>query len=417
MAPDSRRTKSLWWVILFAYMLSWPQSVSFAQDPAGATFTRDPADKAACQANLNFIFQAIREYRKQHQDKLPDKLSDLRSEFIHDPRILICPFVQKTGGLRSWRKVIRELDFDAGTSYGYEFPQKIMGDDLWRGLPKRTWREYKQRQVEKLGKLGGVVPIVRCHFHRPRLNLAFDGHIYESGLYWERNYELTVPEEEMEPAALFGDPAGRKKLVVEGFPHRDPGASPRLLDLTTHYNGLLIDSWQGFPSNHLAQLPSGLQEFGGVPFDVRGIIQLRGGEHELPFPFPEKVEGIRVKQKLRHIHFLQGTAFDPTRIKPPQTNIATYVIQYADNQIREVPIIYGQQIADWWVDPKHPLELTDAKVAWAGQNEAAEAYGKSLRLYQFTWENPLKDVEVTSISFVTGATISAPFLIAITIDP
>ena len=124
-----------------------------------------------------------------------------------------------------------------------------------------------------------------------------------------------------------------------------------------------------------------------------------------------------MNQKLRRIHFLHGTAFDPTAIKPSQTNIATYVIHYADNQVREVPIIYGQQIADWWVDPKHPLETTDAKVAWTGQNEAAEAYGKSLRLYQFTWENPLKDVEVTSISFVTGATISAPFLIAITIDP
>jgi len=124
-----------------------------------------------------------------------------------------------------------------------------------------------------------------------------------------------------------------------------------------------------------------------------------------------------VNQKLRRIHFLQGTAFDPTAIKPPQTNIATYVVHYADNQVREVPISYGQQIADWWVDPKHPLEPTDAKVAWTGQNEAAEAYGKALRLYQFTWENPLKDVEVTSISFVTGATISAPFLIAITIDP
>ena len=403
------------WAVLVASLLSLAHSVFANEDSGGAKFSHDPADKEACQANLNLILEAIQEYRKQHDNKLPDKLSDLTPEFIHDPRILICPFVQKTGGLRSWRKAIRELDFDAGTSYGYEFPQKIMGDDLWRGLPKRTWREYKERQVEKLGKLGGVVPIVRCHFHRPRLNLAFDGRIYESGKYWEKNFAQVVPEEELEPAALFADPAGRKKLVAEGFPHRDPGAAPRLLDLTTHYNGLLTDSWQGFPSNHLAQLPSGLQEFGGVHFDVRGVIQLRAGAHALPFP--EKVEGIRVKQKLRHIHFLQGTAFDPTAVKPPQTNIATYVIHYADNQIREVPIIYGQQIADCWVDPKRPLELTDAKVAWTGQNEAAEAYGKSLRLYRFTWENPLKEVEVASISFVSAASISAPFLIAITIEP
>src|SRR5205823_13024401 len=174
----------------------------------------------------------------------------------------------------------------------------------------------------------------------------------------------------------------------------------------------LTDCWQGFPSNHLAHLPSGLQKFGGVPFDVRGVIQLRGGEHELPFPFPEKLEGIKVNQKLSGIHFLHGTAFDPTAFKPPQTNIAIYVVHYADNQVREIPIVYGQQIADWWVDPKHPLEPTDAKVAWTGQNEAAQAYGKSLRLYQFTWENPLKDVDVANISFVSGASVSDPFLIA-----
>jgi hypothetical protein len=147
MAPDSRR-KKLWWPVLVVSLLSLTPLVSVGEESSGATVSRDPADKAACQANLNFIFQAIREYRKQHKDKLPDKLSDLTSAFIHDPRILICPFVQKTGGLRSWRKVIRELEFDAGTSYGYEFPRKIMGDDLWRGLPKRTWRDYKERQVE-----------------------------------------------------------------------------------------------------------------------------------------------------------------------------------------------------------------------------------------------------------------------------
>jgi len=356
------------------------------------------------------IFEAIQEYRKQHESRLPDKLSDLTPEFIQNPK-MICPYVRKTGGLRAWREEgTRELGRDPRTSYGYEFPPEALRDDLWRGLPKRTWREFKERQVEKIGP---VVPIVRCHVHEPRLNLAFDGHIYESGLYWEKNYQQLVPEEEMEPAALFADPAGRKKPVVEDFSHRDPGASPRLLDLTTHYNGLLTDSWQGFPSNHLAQLPSGLQQFGGVPFDVRGVIQLRAGAHVFPFPFPEKVEGIRVNQKCSRIHFLHATAFDPLT----QTNIAAYVIHYAEKQVQEIPIVYGKQIADSWVDPKHPLELTDAKVAWTGQNEAAEAYGKSLRIYQSAWENPLKNVEVATISFVTAATISAPFLIAITIDP
>src|SRR5580765_1122299 len=222
MEPASRRAQCAGRVILVAYLLSCPKSVALAQDPAGVALTQEPAEKAACQANLNFIFGAIREYRNQHQGQLPDRLSDLSEGFIHDPRILICPFVQKTGGLRSWRKAIRELDFDAGTSYGYEFPQKIIGDDLWRGVPKRTWREYKERQVARLGRLGSVVPIVRCHFHRPWLNLSVDGRIYESDLYWEKNYQLSVPEEEMAPARLLADPAGRRKIGPADFPQRDP---------------------------------------------------------------------------------------------------------------------------------------------------------------------------------------------------
>ena len=399
--------------LLVALVLSLPNWTSGADDSIDTRHTRDPADKEACQAKLNLIFEAIREYRKQHQDELPEKLSDLMPEFIHDPKVLICPFVQKTGGLRWWRKKIRELSFDPRTSYGYEFTPNKIEYDLWRGLPRKTWRDFKSCQMEKLGKFGraGVVPIVRCHVHEPKLNLAFDGQIYESGLYWEYNYTNLVSFEDLDICEIFADPAAKKKLSIADFPTRDPHAPPRLLDLSEQYNGLLTDSWQGFPGNHLAELHTGVEKYAEVPFDVRGVIQLRG--LDFPFRFPEKVEGIRVNQKCSRIHFLHGTAFGAH----PGTNVACYFIHYTDNQVREAPIVYGQQIADWWVDPKHPVELTDAKVAWTGQNEAAEAYGKSLRLYRFTWENPLKEVGVASISFVSGASTSAPFLIAITIEP
>jgi len=184
-----------------------------------------------------------------------------------------------------------------------------------------------------------------------------------------------------------------------------------LLDLSEQYNGLLADSWQGFPGNHLAELPTGVQKFAEVPFDVRGVIQLRG--LDFPFRFPEKVEDIKVNQQCSRIHFLHGTAF----FVRPGTNVASYFIHYMDKQVRQFPIVYGKQIADWWFDPKKPLEPTDATVAWTGLNEAAKAYGKSLRLFQTTWENPLKNTEVASISFVSRVTVSAPFIIAITVDP
>ncbi len=399
--------------LLVALILSSTHSTLGADDSIDTRQTRDPADKEACQANLNLIFEAIREYRKQHQDKLPDKLSDLTPEFIHDPKVLICPFVQKTGGLRRWRRKIRELAFDPRTSYGYEFTPNKIDYDLWRGLPKKTWSDFKFCQMEKLGKFGcaGVVPIVRCHVHEPRLNLAFDGQIYESALYWEFNYTNLVSSEDLDICGIFAHPADRKRLSIADFPTRDPRAPLRLLDLSEHYNGLLTDSWQGFPGNHLAELPNGVEKFAEVPFDVRGVIQLRG--LDFPFRFPEKVEDIKVNQKCSHIHFLHGTAFGVR----PGTNVASYFIHYMDKQVRQFPIVYGKQIADWWFDPKYPLEPTDSTVAWAGLNEAAKAYGKSLRLFQTTWDNPLKNTEVASISLVSSVTVSAPFVIAITVDP
>src|SRR5438093_3888533 len=147
--------------------------------------------------------------------------------------------------------------------------------------------------MEKLGKFGcaGVVPIVRCHVHEPTLNLAFDGQIYESDLYWEYNYTNLVSSEDLDICEIFANPADRKTLSIADFPTRDPRASRRLLDLSEQYNGLLADSWQGFPGNHLAELPTGVQKFAEVPFDVRGVIQLRG--LDFPFRFPEKVADIK----------------------------------------------------------------------------------------------------------------------------
>jgi len=369
-------------------------------------YSTNAADRAACQRQLNMIFGAIQEYRKQHDNGLPSKLSDLTPDFIHDPNVLICPFVQKRGGLRTWKKQFRELSPDAHTSYGYEFPSAPLDYYQWRGVPKKTWREFKERVAETLGP---VVPIVRCHDHRPWLNLAVGGRIYESELYWEKNFAendhlLTVSK-------LFGSPVATRKLTPADFPPRDPQAGLRLLDLTAHYNAALTDSWQGFPGNHLAGFRTGIREFGGVCFDVRGVIQLRG---ELAADFPGRIDGIKVNQKCNRIHFLHALACGDR----PGVRSGLYTIHYEEGRAQEIPLVYGEQIADWWFDPPNPIALTNGKVVWTGENEAAKAYGKAISLYQYTWENPLKGSEVATISFDSGVRTHAyaPFVVAITLE-
>ena len=369
-----------------------------------AGYSTNAVDQAECKRQLNIIYGAIQQYREQHGGKLPDKLSDLTPKFIYDRDILVCPYVNKRGGLRTWKKQANELATDPHTSYSYEMPPEPLSHSHWRGLPKKTWRDFKERQAEEVGQ---VVPIVRCMDHRPYLNLAIGAQIYESGKYWETNFS---PDEHLLTVAnLFRVPAPDHLLTSRDFPPRDPKASPRLLDLTAYYNGVLTNGWQGFAGNDLASLPTGIQKFDGVEFDVRGVIQLRGAE--LPAAFPKRVREIAVGQKCRRIHFLHAVS----HVYQTNTVQASYVIGYVDSAVREFNVLYGQHVADWWRERGDTSTLAQATIAWTGQNEASKAYDRQLCLYHTAWENPLKDVEIATIG-ITEPFSTGSFVLAITLE-
>jgi len=367
-------------------------------------YSTNVADQADCKRQLNIIYGAIQQYREQHGGKLPDKLSELTPEFIHNSDVLVCPYVHKRGGLRTWKKQFREPAPDPHTSYCYEMPPQPFDASHWRGLPKKTWRDFKERQAEQVGP---VVPIVRCLDHRPYLNLAIGAQIYESGYYWETNF--SQDEHLLTVANLFRVPAPERPLTSKDFPPRDPKATPRLLDLTAYYNGVLTNGWQGFAGNDLGSLPTGIQRFDGIEFDIRGVIQLNGAE--LPTVFTDHVSGIAVGQKCGRIHFLHAVSHD----YKANTVQASYVMHYANGAVQEFQVLYGQHLADWWRDRGDASAPTKAAVAWTGQNAASKAYGMQLGLYHTAWENPLKDVKVSTITlaepFSTG-----PFVLAITLE-
>src|SRR5262249_20859759 len=146
------------------------------ESASAPTLESETEDKQLCVVNLNLIFDAIQEYRRQYRDRLPAKLSDLIPEFIYDPKTLICPVEEKRWTLRDWtkrrnQKIIYETDYDPHSSYSYEFTTKEVPDFLWRGLPKHNRRDWKERQMEQMPKLGhaaGLVPIVRCLSHQKK---------------------------------------------------------------------------------------------------------------------------------------------------------------------------------------------------------------------------------------------------------
>lgn len=362
------------------------------------------ADRVACEKQLNIIFGAIQEYRKQHGDDPPDKLSDLLPEFIHDPNVLVCPFVRTRGGLRVWTKSFADLAQDPFTSYSYEFPPLFMNYRQWRGLPKKTIREFKNKQVEAFGP---VVPIVRCHDHTIFPNLRVDGKIYETPvLHWERSF--TTNESLLTVATLFATSAPAPSRAE--FPPRPPDTSPKLIDLTAFYNATLTNSWQGFPENNLAELPAGVGKFDGVQFDVRGVIQVRGTE--IAAEFPRTVAGIVLGQKCRRIHFLHAVSFRTG------SGSGLYEIYYANGQMTNAPIRSGRQVADWWVAPDRQPALSEGKVAWRGENPASKEYGMTICLYHSIWENPFPDLELATLTLDSGEAeeLDGLFCVAITLE-
>jgi len=182
------------------------------------------------------------------------------------------------------------------------------------------------------------------------------------------------------------------------------------VDLTNFYGASLDDDWFNHSSHDLHDVPKGLQSMAGTKFDVRGLIVLGGsGSLEITgLALPEAVCGIPVNRIGKRIHFLHACGFSA----PRGTRVGEYVIHYANGEQRNVPILYGVHIIDWWLSDI----VSDAKVAWIGSHASARLQGLQTRLIKQTWENELADVEITSIDFVSALENPAPFLVAITVD-
>ena len=244
-------------------------------------------DKDGCIRNLKLIYDAIQAYQVDHKD-IPNWLSDLVPQYISDANVLICPACKRTGQFEAPPLADPKIP----SSYLYEFCPLPLGTNAAPSDPGKTHRDWKRRQM---GLVGSIVPIVRCRHHAAVLNLAFDGRIYESPPSWENLLTNQVNIAELSAARIFAaasnpNAAARAASPASPYPPRDPQARPGLVDLTAYYNASLTESWHGSPKNNLASLPTGVQNFAGVDYDVRGIIQL--ASKSLPAKrFPARISG------------------------------------------------------------------------------------------------------------------------------
>jgi prepilin-type N-terminal cleavage/methylation domain-containing protein len=88
------------------------------------------------------------------------------------------------------------------------------------------------------------------------------------------------------------------------------------ISLRSQVNARLTDPLGEIPGINaysLAELPSGTHIFGGVPFDIRGLLQLNGtAENPNGRVLPAEIADIRIGQKLKKIHLLHGALNIPS---------------------------------------------------------------------------------------------------------
>jgi hypothetical protein len=201
-----------------------------------------------------------------------------------------------------------------------------------------------------------------------------------------------------------------------------PDAKFSYVDLKDKFNHKLSDRFHNSGEDNTLGLEQGKKKLGDIDFQIAdGVIQLGS---KTVADDPEKVEGIKVGQKFTKLHILHACGYGGGPNSPggagyveDDTMVGEYKVYYDDKTTETIPIVYGQDVRDWWY-LEGEKETSKAKVVWKGENEQAKAAKCGIRLYMSTWKNPKPDKKVVSIDYIgrKADTAAAPFCIAMTME-
>ena len=213
----------------------------------------------------------------------------------------------------------------------------------------------------------------------------------------------------------------RSAKVQELIKPRDPATDPRFVDLSGHYNvGLQEFPYQALrPERTLTEtfsnIKPGLNTFGEVEFDVRGLVALEGKETELAAGQAElerRVTGIQVGQTAKAIHLLHGAGWGST--DPHGTCIGKFVVNYEDGGSQTIEINSGEHVRDWFLSNISKRQVSGGKLVWV--NPSKEVPGRDIGLYTLRWQNPQPDRKIASFDYESTMNYGAPFLLGVTLE-
>ena len=196
------------------------------------------------------------------------------------------------------------------------------------------------------------------------------------------------------------------------------------IDLKPYVNAALADPLADAPQQKqhtLVRLPSGVHTYGGVPFDVEGLIQLSGPSISSEGKnWPQTVTNIAIGHLCKKLHLFHG-AFN---IDGPGAHVAfaKLVLHYADGSNQELELAGGTHALKCTAPAVPPnLDLIHApqtEIGWIGSDPYLENNdpGEALHVYRTTLDNPRPDVSVTSMDYVSTMVHPAPFMAGLTVE-
>ncbi|MBP3983102.1 protein kinase [Pseudoxanthomonas helianthi] len=165
----------------------------------------------------------------------------------------------------------------------------------------------------------------------------------------------------------------------------------------------------------LSTLPSGVQRFLGIDYDIRGMVALAMPVRENIKPTVSTSVPVPVP-RFDVAHLLMGACCMlqdmPGLLRVPY---AFLDIAYADGSHARVPIVYGRDLMEAWTDTGDSLA---ARIAWVEPGPRATVFhGSGYRIYAVRLGNPYPTREVASLSFAaTNAAWSGPMILATTLE-
>lgn len=164
-------------------------------------------------------------------------------------------------------------------------------------------------------------------------------------------------------------------------------------------------------------LPHGRQVIDGVPFQIDGSFLLRGYNNtQTRTPGWASVTNIFVDCNFERLHLLAGSDTSG----PDGIAVAKVRLLYTDGSDAALELKYGQELRGWQAlrhKAEPPLQGTNSRVVWTGQNSTAAASDKFVRLFHVTLANPSPEKKVAKLAFESARTQYGLIVVAASVGP